>query len=194
MGSPPSLLSVNGLVRSCRPPKLLRAAALSTRATVPVSGSRRWVGGEGWRWVFMRSEVHAWGSGEEREYEGKGALTSLPIFLDSIAGAVGAATVPLRSSFCACGLIYGTYWRQPYKWCSTYKYRLLVHSSAAVDGGPENGWACKSSGQFPSLSVPLSRPCPVAEWSSCRGQGLKPWQKSVGKPMKPAKNHFYYNK
>jgi hypothetical protein len=40
--------------------------------------------------------TRARGSGEERDYRGKGALTHLPNFPEFDAGAVGAATVPLR--------------------------------------------------------------------------------------------------
>jgi hypothetical protein len=47
------------------------------------------------------------GSGEKREYGGKGAPISLPLVLDPTADDAGAATVPLHSAFSSFELLYG---------------------------------------------------------------------------------------
>jgi hypothetical protein len=55
--------------------------------------------------VPARIAVHACmrGSGEEREYRGKGAPTPRPLFLDFVVRAAGAAVMPLRSPFSGFG-------------------------------------------------------------------------------------------
>jgi hypothetical protein len=51
-------------------------------------------------------------SGEEREYGWKGHSYPLPLFLDYVTGATGAAIMPLYSPFFTFGLLYRTCWRQ----------------------------------------------------------------------------------
>jgi hypothetical protein len=51
-------------------------------------------------------------SREEREYGWKGHSDLLPLFLDYVTGAIGAAIIPLYSPFFTFELLYGTCWRQ----------------------------------------------------------------------------------
>jgi hypothetical protein len=66
------------------------------------------------------------GSKEGREYGGKDTPTP-PLFSDSVAGATGAAIVPLHSPFCASGLLYVSCWKQPHLVLSSaVAHRILM--------------------------------------------------------------------
>jgi hypothetical protein len=110
MGSSPSPLLLNGLTKSCHPPEFLHATSSSTPTTVPIV-------------VHCGSCTQQ--KAERRKNTEERVLRPPPIFLDSIAEAVGAATVLLRSPFSASRLLYGTLGYNLY-----IRLALLLHRSA----------------------------------------------------------------